>query len=85
MGFTAPKVRFFAKYASASQVGAGRDAAPSRAARAYQFLIAGVPEIARILRRGRRRALSTYKLNVVDLPGVKKIRVTYHLPVVDRA
>ena len=24
----------------------------------------------------------TYKLNVVDLPGVKKIRVTYHYPVV---
>ena len=33
MGFQAPKVRFFAKYASASAVGAGRDGHRSRAAR----------------------------------------------------
>ncbi len=33
LGFTAPKVRFFAKYASASQVGSRPRCAPSPAAR----------------------------------------------------
>ncbi len=43
MGFQAPKVRFFAKYASASQWEQA-EMATEPGGTAYQFLIAGVPE-----------------------------------------
>ena len=43
MGFTAPKVRFFAKYASASQWEQA-EMRTEPGGSAYQFLIAGVPE-----------------------------------------
>ncbi len=47
---------------------------------AYQFLIAGVPEsLDYYVEAGGVRSPS-YKLNVVDLPAVKNIRVTYHFP-----
>ena len=46
----------------------------------YQFLIAGVPDsLEYYVEAGRVRSPS-YKLNVVDLPNVKNIRVTYHYP-----
>ena len=47
---------------------------------AYQFLIAGVPEIARILRGSRRRALAHLQAERGRSAAVKKIRVTYHFP-----
>src|ERR1035437_956508 len=47
---------------------------------AYQFLIAGVPENLEYYVEAGGVKSSTYKLSVVDLPGVKKIRVTYHSP-----
>ena len=47
---------------------------------AYQFLLAGVPETLEYYVEAGGVKTETYKLNVVDLPGVKKIRVTYHLP-----
>src|ERR1035437_1308068 len=78
-GFTAPKVRFFAKYSSASQwEQAEMGAEPGGAA--YQFLIAGVPENLEYYVEAGGVKSGTYKLSVVDLPGVKKIRVTYHYP-----
>ena len=46
----------------------------------HEFLIAGVPESWNITWKPAACGRSTYKLNVVDLPGVKKIRVTYHFP-----
>ena len=47
---------------------------------AYQFLIAGVPEsLEYYVEAGGVRSPS-YKLNVIDLPSVKNIRVTYHFP-----
>ena len=78
-GFTAPKVRFFAKYASASQwEQAEMRAEPGGSA--YQFLIAGVPEsLDYYVEAGGVRS-QKYKLNVVDLPSVKNIRVTYRYP-----
>ena len=54
MGFQAPKVRFFAKYASASQWEQA-EMATEPGGTAYQFLIAGVPETLGILRGSRRR------------------------------
>jgi hypothetical protein len=79
VGFSAPKVRFFARYASASQwEQAEMGAEPG--GNAYQFLIAGVPETLEYYVEAGGVKSDTYKLNVVDLPGVKKIRVTYHFP-----
>jgi hypothetical protein len=78
-GFTAPRVRFVAKYASGSQweqVEMRTEAGSS----SYQFLIAGVPEsLEYYVEAGGVRSPS-YKLTVVDLPAVKRIRVTYHYP-----
>src|SRR3954469_11467492 len=79
MGFAAPKVRFFAKYSSASaweQAEMGTETGGS----AYQFLIAGVPETLEYYVEAGGVKSETYKLNVVDLPGVKKVKVTYHFP-----
>jgi hypothetical protein len=78
-GFTAPKVRFFAKYSSAlqwEQAEMRTEAGGSR----YQFLIAGVPEpLEYYVEAGGVRS-ATYHLNVVDLPSIKNITVTYHYP-----
>jgi hypothetical protein len=79
VGFTAPKVRFFAKYASGSQweqAEMGTEPGGS----AYQFLIAGVPESLEYYVEAGGVRSSSYKLNVVDLPSVKNIRVTYRYP-----
>src|SRR5262249_28650616 len=47
---------------------------------AYQFLLAGVPEsLDYYVEAGGVRS-ETYKVKVIDLPNVKKIRVTYHFP-----
>src|ERR1017187_9175563 len=78
-GFTAPKVRFFAKYSSASQWEQA-EMATEPGGTAYQFVIAGVPESLEYYVEAGGVKSGTYKLNVVDLPGVKKIRVTYHYP-----
>ncbi|MGB9457229.1 MAG: hypothetical protein WCB12_14375 [Bryobacteraceae bacterium] len=78
-GFTAPKVRFFAKYASAPQwEQAEMSTEPTGSA--YQFLIAGVPEsLDYYVEAGGIRS-AHYHLNVVELPSIKNIRVTYHYP-----
>src|SRR5262249_29227415 len=78
-GFTAPKVRFFAKYASASQWEQA-DMRPETSGTSYQFVIAGVPESLEYYVEAGGVQSQHYKLNVIDLPGVKKIRVTYHFP-----
>ncbi|MDE3168199.1 MAG: hypothetical protein KGN36_20520, partial [Acidobacteriota bacterium] len=79
LGFTAPKVRFFARYTSAS-AWEQAEMATEAGGTAYQFLIAGVPEtLSYYVEAGGVRS-ETFKLTVVDLPGVKKIRTTYHFP-----
>jgi hypothetical protein len=79
LGFSAPKVRFYGKYASASKWEQA-DMRTQPDGSAYQFLIAGVPEsLEYYIEAGGMRSPS-YKLNVVDLPSVKKLRVTYHFP-----
>src|SRR3954447_256269 len=78
-GFQAPKVRFFAKYASASQWEQA-EMRTEPGGSSYQFLIAGVPDsLEYYVEAGGVRSPS-YKLNVIDLPSVKNIRVTYHYP-----
>src|SRR4051794_36162506 len=78
-GFQAPKVRFFAKYASASKWEEA-DMRAGAGSAAYQFLLAGVPEsLDYYVEAGGVRS-ETYNLKVIDLPSVKNIRVTYHFP-----
>ena len=78
-GFTAPKVRFFARYASASQWEQA-EMRTEPGGSAYQFMIAGVPETLDYYVEAGGVRSETYKLTVIDLPGVKKIKVTYHYP-----
>ena len=79
MGFNAPSVRFFARYASSPQWEQA-DMRPQAGGSGYQFLIAGVPESLEYYVEAGGVRSATYKLNVVDLPSVKNIRVTYHYP-----
>jgi hypothetical protein len=79
LGFTAPKVRFFAKYSSAPQWEQA-EMRTEPGGSAYQFLIAGVPEsLEYYVEAGGVRSAS-HHLNVVDLPSIKNITVTYHYP-----
>src|SRR5215469_2561703 len=79
MGFTAPRVRFFARYTSSSQWEQA-EMRPEASGAGYQFLIAGVPESLEYYVEAGGVRSQTYKLNVVDLPSIKNIRVTYHFP-----
>ena len=78
-GFQAPKVRFFAKYASASHW-EETEMRTGASSNVYQFLLAGVAETLEYYVEAGGVKSETYKLNVVDLPAVKNIRVTYHFP-----
>src|SRR3954453_23445585 len=79
LGFQAPKVRFFAKYASASQWEQAEMRTESGGS-SYQFLIAGVPDSLEYYVEAGGGRSPAYKLNVIELPNVKNIRVTYHYP-----
>ncbi|HMC61777.1 MAG TPA: hypothetical protein VKJ01_21470, partial [Candidatus Solibacter sp.] len=79
IGFTSPKVRFFAKYAGASQWEQAEMATEPGGSN-YQFMIAGVPETLSYYVEAGGVKSDVYKMTVVDLPGVKKIKVVYHYP-----
>ena len=49
---------------------------------AYEFLFAALPEPVEYYVEAAGVKSKTFKLDVVDLPGIKKIKVTYHYPVV---
>ncbi|MGA2741582.1 MAG: hypothetical protein ABSG65_29620 [Bryobacteraceae bacterium] len=78
-GFQAQRVRMFAKYASSSKWEQA-DMRPQLSGTGYEFLIAGVPEsLDYYVEAGGVRS-QQYHLKVVDLPGIKKLKVTYHFP-----
>jgi hypothetical protein len=78
-GFQAQRVRMFAKYASSSKWEQA-DMRPQLSGSGYEFLIAGVPEsLDYYVEAGGVRS-KQYRLKVVDLPGIKKLKVTYHFP-----
>ena len=79
IGFSAPKVRFFGKYASSSQWEQA-EMRTQTGGTAYEFLIAGVPESLEYYVEAGGVRSQTYNLKVVDLPNIKRIRVTYHYP-----
>jgi len=79
VGFTAPRARVFAKYNSVAK---WEEASmrPQTGGPNHEFLFSGVPESLEYYVEAGGVKSKTYKLNVIDLPGVKKIRVTYHYP-----
>ena len=78
-GVQTKNVRLYARYASASkweQV----TMQPQPAGSGFQFLFAGLPEDVEYYVEAGPLDSKHFKLKVVDLPGVKQIRVTYHFP-----
>ncbi len=79
LGFDSPKVRLFAQYRGASkweQV----DMQPSPGASTYEFLFSSLADNVEYYVQAGAVESKHYNLRVVDLPGIKKIRVTYHYP-----
>jgi hypothetical protein len=78
-GFQAQRVRMFAKYGNSSKWEQA-DMPPQISGSGYEFLIAGVPEsLDYYVEAGGVRS-KQYRLKVVDLPGIKNLKVTYHFP-----
>ena len=78
-GFQAPQVKLFAQYKSTSKWEEA-PMLPRASGSAYEFLFAGLAEpVEYYVEAGGVRS-KTYKLDVIDLPGIKKMKVTYHFP-----
>jgi hypothetical protein len=78
-GFDSPKVRLFAQYRGTSkweQV----DMQPSPGASTYEFLFSSLADNVEYYVAAGAVESKHYNLRVVDLPSIKKIRVTYHYP-----
>jgi len=78
-GFEAPKVRLFAQYKGSSKW-EPVDMLPSPGASSYEFLITGVPDNVEYYVEAGAVDSKHYTLRVIDLPAIKKMRVTYHFP-----
>ena len=78
-GFQAQRVRMFAKYGSSSKWEQA-DMRPQTGGPGFEFHIAGVPESLDYYVEAGGVHSKQYHLNVVDLPGIKKLKVTYHFP-----
>ena len=79
LGFDSPKVRLFAQYRGTSkweQV----DMLPTPGASTYEFLFSSLADNVEYYVEAGAVDSKHYNLRVVDLPVVKKIRVTYHFP-----
>jgi hypothetical protein len=79
LGFDSSKVRLFARYGGTSkweQV----DMLPSPGASTYEFLFSSLPDNVEYYVQAGAVESKHYNLRVVDLPAIKKIRVTYHYP-----
>src|SRR4029079_496710 len=78
-GFEAGQVRLLAKYKSAAK---WEEAlmVPRAGGSQFEFLFAGLPEPVEYYVEASGVKSKTYKLDVVDLPGIKHIKVTYHFP-----
>jgi hypothetical protein len=78
-GFQAERARVFARYESSSKWEQA-DMRPQLSGTGYEFLIAGVPESLEYYVEAGGVRSKHYRLNVVDLPTVKRLKVTYHFP-----
>ena len=78
-GFQAQRVRVFARYNSSSKWEQA-DMRPRTGGPGYEFLLAGLPESLEYYVEAGGVRSKHYRLNVVDLPGLKSLKVTYHFP-----
>src|SRR5207249_4238931 len=78
-GFIAPQVRLMVKYKSSAK---WEEAVmvPRANGSAYEFLFAALPEPVEYYVEAAGVRSKNYRLDVIDLPGVKKIKVAYHFP-----
>src|SRR5215469_3356550 len=79
LGFSAAKVQFFGKYASASQWEAVEMRTEPDGS-AYAFVIPGLLESMDYYVEAGGVRSKTYHLTVIDLPSVKNMTTTYHYP-----
>lgn len=79
IGFEAPRVRFAARYRGSSR---WEEASmrPQPGGPGYELLLAGVPETMEYFVEAGAVRSRVYTIQVVDLPGVKRIRLTYRYP-----
>jgi hypothetical protein len=78
-GFQADRVRVLAKFQSSSKWEEA-SMSPQPGAGGFEFLFAGVPEAFDYYVDAAGVRSQQYHISVVDLPEVKKLRVTYHYP-----
>jgi len=78
-GFEAAQVRLMAKYRSSAK---WEEALmiPRAGGSQFEFLFAGLPEPVEYYVEASGLRSKTFKLDVIDLPGIKHIKVTYHYP-----
>jgi len=79
IGFESAKVRLFAQYKGASKW-EPVDMQPSPGASSYEFLFSAIPENVEYYVEAGAVHSKHYNLKVIDLPSIKKLRVTYHFP-----
>ncbi len=78
-GFQADRARVFARYQSSSKWEQA-DMRPQPSGTGYEFLLAGVPESLEYYVEAGGVQSKHYRLNAVDLPTIKRLKVTYHFP-----
>ena len=79
VGFQAPEVRLMARYKSSAKWEQA-PMLPRASDSSYEYLFAAVPEPVEYYVEAAGVKSKTYKLDVIDLAGVKNIKVTYHYP-----
>jgi len=78
-GFQAPQVKMFARYRSTSKWEEA-PMLPRASGSAFEFLFAALAEPVDYYVEAAGIRSKTYKLDVVDLAGIKKLKVTYKFP-----
>ena len=79
IGFESPSVRLFAKYRDSSKWEEA-PMVPREGSRSYEFLFAGLPQTVEYYAAAGRVNSKTFTITVVDVPNVKRMRVTYRYP-----
>jgi hypothetical protein len=79
VGFQAPEVRLMARYKSSAKWEQA-PMLPRASDSSYEYLFAAVPEPVEYYVEAAGVKSKTYKLDVIDIAGVKNIKVTYHYP-----
>jgi hypothetical protein len=79
VGFQAPEVRLMARYKSSTKWEQA-NMLPRANDSSYEYLFAAVPEPVEYYVEAAGVKSKTFKLDVIDLAGVKNIKVTYHYP-----